>query len=145
MKSVLRLTAVAALAVAITAPSVAFAFRASNYLRVNPEGPGTFEVIQSGGISAADAWCAAGEFAIRRLGVAGNQPIYLVEGRHFARTEQRRRYAYSFSVTPPPEAANFTRGIIRALSLRNVGDSMRAASARQFCDNRLGNDEWERG
>ncbi len=124
------------------APSASYAWRAFNNLRVNPEGQVTFEVIQSGGISAADAWCAAGDFAIRRLGANSNQRIYLVEGKHIARTEERRRFGYTFSLKPPPEAQNFSSNPL-TLSLRNVGDSLTAINARQYCYDRLGNgDKW---
>ena len=142
MKSVAKTFLGAALAIAIVAPGAAFAFRAPNYLRVNPEGPATFEVIQRGGISAGDAWCAAADYAIKILGAAANQPVYLVEGKHIARTEERRRYGYTFSLTAPPEAANFAQKPL-TLSLRNVGDSLRASVAQQYCYDRLGNEEWE--
>ena len=122
----------------LAAPTSAFAWRAFNSLRVNPETQSTFEVIQSGGVSAADVWCAAGDYALRRLGVAGNQKIYLTEGKHIARTEERRRFGYSFSLAPPPEAQNFSRSPL-LLSLRNVGDSLSAINAQQYCYDRLGN------
>lgn len=138
----LKSVSILALIFTVTAPSASYAWRAFNSLRVNPEGQDTFEVIQSGGISAADAWCAAGDFAIRRLGANSNQRIYLIEGKHIARTEERRRFGYSFSLTPPPEAQNFTRSPL-TLSLRNVGDSLTAINARQYCYDRLGNgDKW---
>lgn len=142
MKPFLKISAVAALTVAIVAPSSVFAFRASNYLRVNPEGPATFEVIQRGGISAGDAWCAAGEYAIRMLRVAGNQRIYLIEGKHIARTEERRRFGYSFSLTPPPGADPNARSPL-TLSLNNIGDNLSAVSARQYCYDRLGDEKWK--
>ncbi len=134
----LRAATTLAVIFTVTAPSASYAWRATNSLRVNPEGQATFEVIQSGGISAADAWCAAGDYAIRRLGANSNQRIYLIEGKHIARTEERRRFGYSFSLTPPTEAQNFSRNPL-TLSLRNVGDSLTAINARQYCYDRLGN------
>lgn len=133
---------VAALAVALALPSAAQAFRAFNNLNVNPEGPQSFEVIQRGGIDAADAWCAAGDYARRVLRVPANQRVYLVEGKHIARTETRRRFGYSFSLTAPPEAANITQQPL-TLSLRRIGDSLTASFAQQYCYNRLGVDKWD--
>jgi len=130
------------LVVAMALPNGAFAFRAQNNLGVNPAGPATFEVIQRGGIDAADAWCAAGDYAIRVLRASGNQRVYLVEGRHIARTEDRRRYGYTFSLNRPPEAEALS-GQPLTLSLRRVGDSLAASFAQQYCYNRLGVDEWD--
>lgn len=129
----------ATVAASIGLPSTASAFRALNSLDVNSEGPVTFEVIQSGGIGPGDAWCAAGDYALRALGAASNQRVYLIEGKHIARTEQRRRYGYSFSLSAPPEAE--TIGQRLTLSLRAIGDSLSVANARQYCYDRLGPDE----
>lgn len=136
MKHLTNLSIIAALAVAVAAPTSALAFRAMNNLKVNPEGQFSFEVIQSGGISAADVWCAAGDYAQRVLKVAQTQQVYLIEGKHMARTETRERFGYSFSLTPPKEAANFTSKPL-TLSLKNIGDSLSVSFARQYCYNGL--------
>lgn len=136
MSRFLKSSTVLALIVMLAAPTAAMAFRAQNTLKVNPEGNGQFEVIQRGGMSgAADIWCAAGDYALRRLGAAANQRVYLVEGKHIARTEERRRFGYSFSLTPPAQALQQTP---LTLSLNAVGDNLRAISAQQYCYDRLG-------
>lgn len=141
MLRVLRATSILLVVFFVTVPSATLAWRAFNYLRVNPENQDTFEVIQSGGVSAGDVWCAAGDYALSQLGVPGNQKVYLIEGKHIARTEERRRFGYSFSLTPPPEAQNFTQSPL-LLSLRNVGDSLSAIVAKQYCYDRLGKKRW---
>ena len=141
MRHLLKAASIITLVVTMTVPSAALAWRAFNNLRVNPETPDTFEVIQSGGVSAGDVWCAAADFALSRLSVPSNQRIYLIEGKHIARTEERRRFGYSFSLTPPPEAQNFTHSPW-LLSLRNVGDSLSAIAAKQYCYDRLERRRW---
>ena len=125
-------------------PSSAFGWRALNGQLVNPEGPNSLEVVQrGGGISAADIWCAAGDFALRQMGVPGTQRVYLTEGKHIARTFEQRRFGYSFSIIPPPEAENFTTPPL-TLDIRNIGDSLTAIQAQQYCYNRLGENEYLR-
>lgn len=137
MPRFLSLFALGVILSTLVLPNAAAAFRAQNTLKVNPEGQGQFEVIQSGGVTAGDVWCAAGDYAMRVLGVAGTQRVYLVEGKHTARTEERRRFGYSFSLTPPPEAQNFPTSPL-LLSLKNVGDSLSATSAQQYCYDNAG-------
>ncbi|WP_050930254.1 hypothetical protein [Aestuariivita boseongensis] len=137
MTRFMKNAALCAVIAGILLPTSALAFRAQNTLKVNPEGQGQFEVIQRGGVSPGDIWCAAGDYAMRVLGVQGTQRVYLVEGKHIARTEERRRFGYSFSLTPPPEAQNFTSSPL-TLSLRAIGDSLSAVTAQQYCYDRLG-------
>ena len=130
---------IALVALSTAIPTSAFAFQAWNGLRVNPEGPAAFEVVQRyGRIGATDIWCAAGDYALRALGMPGSQRVYLTEGKHFARTETRERYAYSFSLTPPPEAEQLAGQLALTLNLKRIGDSLSVTSARQYCDTRLG-------
>jgi hypothetical protein len=119
-----------ALAVA-TAPAAAWAYRASNWLVVNSVGGDTFEVISSAGTSPAQFWCAAGEYAFRRLGAASNQRIYLSRARGSSQSAPGRT-AVTFSLTPPAgvdtEAA---KGI--TLSTTRIGDNLSTAFATQYC------------
>lgn len=130
---------IALVALSTALPTTASAFQARNGLLVNPEGPAAFEVVQRRGrIGASDIWCAAGDYALRALGMPGSQRVYMTESKHFARTETRERYAYSFSLTPPPEAEQLSGQLSITLSLKRIGDSLSVISARQYCDTRLG-------
>ena len=123
-------------ALALAAPGAAQAFRAQNYMEVNPVTDVRFETIQRAGSGAADHWCAAGDYARRVLGVPANQPIYLVQGRAASVTHPGR-IAVTFSLQAPPEAQNFASKPL-TLNLDAIGDNLRAAFASQYCYNRLG-------
>ena len=118
-------------------PTEGLAFKAKNFLKVYPEGNGQFEVISRAGVSPGDLWCAAGDYALRELRAAGNQRVYLVEGRHKARTVTVNRFGYSFSLTPPPEAEAF-RNRPLLLNMRNIGDSLSVSFAREYCNDDRG-------
>lgn len=60
--------------VALAAP--AFGFQAVNRLAVEPAGEGRFVVQPSAGQAAPESWCAAGDYAIRVLGVSPVTPLY---------------------------------------------------------------------
>ncbi|MCE8009365.1 hypothetical protein [Aestuariivita sp.] len=130
------MSAALGLAIVIALPSSAWAFRAKNHLEVNPITQTRFEVIQRAGAGASDFWCAAGDYARRVLGVAANQPVYLVAGRDTAQT-RTNRIAVTFSLDAPPEAANFATKPL-TLNLDAIGDSLRAAFAEQYCYGGLG-------
>jgi hypothetical protein len=67
----------AILVAALFAATEASAFRATNGFEVKAEGPVTFSVWwRGGGTGAIDFWCAAGEYAWRRLNAANNARIY---------------------------------------------------------------------
>jgi hypothetical protein len=65
------------LAAALAAAAPAHAFTSSNRMQVEPTGPVTFSVrARANNYSASDFWCAAGEYASRRLGARQNTRIY---------------------------------------------------------------------
>jgi len=131
MTRMMTLTLVAALAL----PGAAQAFRADNFLEVNPIPGGDFEVVSRPGSGAQDFWCAAGDYARSQLGVAANRRIYIAEGRSPSLT--RPGYtAVQFTLTPPEEALDRTSRPI-TLDIEDVGDSLRAASASQYCYDRF--------
>ena len=106
------------------------AYRALNWLQVNPVREGVFEVVGQPGSGPAQYWCAAGDFARQVLGVAANQRIYIARGRGPSETTNRRS-AVQFSLTPPP-GADTTPGL--SLSVTRPGENLRAAAARFYCE-----------
>lgn len=125
-----------ALAATVMWPAQAEAWRAWNFLRVNPETQAEFEVIRRGGAGAADLWCAAGDYAMRVLRVPATTRIYLVEGPHTARTE-RNRIAVSFSLVAPDGTDTSRRFVLRSDA---IGDNLSATFAQQYCYNGLGDE-----
>jgi hypothetical protein len=60
-------------------PAAAQEFRAINHMTVTPTGPQSFRVGGQAELWARDYWCAAGEYAIRRLRLPGNTRLYVVD------------------------------------------------------------------
>lgn len=127
MKHILLLAALAAV------PSSASAWRAFNSHDVYPLSDGVFEVVSEVGSGAADYWCGAGDFAYRGVGAAAAQRVYIWRAIGPSVTRPGRK-AVQFSLTPPPGADTDPK---LTLSVRAVGDNLRAAAAQQYC---FGND-----
>lgn len=73
--------ALASLLAVMPAPSAAGdLYRAQNGLDITATGAGAFAVQRSGGAGPRETWCAASEYAARRLGVRGAARLYLAEG-----------------------------------------------------------------
>jgi hypothetical protein len=123
------------LAAVLSLPSAAHAFRADNYHEVNPLTDGAFEVISRPGSGAQDFWCAAGDFARSQMGVAANRRIYIAQGRAPAVTKPGYT-GVQFTLTPPEAALDRNSRPI-TLDIDNVGDSLRAAFASQYCYDRF--------
>lgn len=60
------------------AATPAVAFQAQNNFTVRQLDNTRFEVLSRGGLSATDAWCAAGDFVIRALRQPRNTPIWRI-------------------------------------------------------------------
>ena len=67
---------VAATSIAATAAE-AQSFRAYNRDIVNPVSPGTFEAIEGARCGAQGRWCAAADYALKRLGASGTSRLYV--------------------------------------------------------------------
>ena len=128
-----NLTILATAAALATLPAASHAWRAINYHEVNPVSNGVFEVIGRAGSGAQDYWCGAGDFAYRGLGTASVQRVYIVRGIGPSVTRPGRK-SVQFSLTPPPGADTEPK---ITLSVRAVGDNLRAAAAQQYCYDRL--------
>lgn len=116
------LFAAALAALAVAAP--AHAFVSSNQMVVEAVGPVTFSVSARGGQNGAiDFWCAAGEFAWRRLNAANNVRIY-----RLSEPPRRSGQPVVFSLDPAGRASSTGLAIIG----RDDG-SLSVSSARNQC------------
>lgn len=110
-------------------PGAALAFFALNRLEVVPLSNGVFEVVGRVGSAAADFWCGAGDYAISHLRAPASQRIYMWSAIAPSQTRPGRN-AIQFALSEPPGGAvspGFT------LSMKRVGDNMRASQAQGYC------------
>jgi len=143
-----RILAALLLAAAFTAPlEAAEPYRAFNTLGVvpDPERPETFRVISRAHGGPADYWCAAGDYARRKLGAGVTARVYVLRppgpspvafGRH----------AYTFTTSPPSDLVDGRRPGDRgrySISLDEPGYNLSVAHARGFCADSLR--KFERG
>ncbi|MEH6646500.1 hypothetical protein [Sulfitobacter sp.] len=125
----MRSTILAAL-IALTVPvaSQAQTYRAMNYLDVVPLSSTTFEVIEAYGKGPLGIWCAAADYAERKLGYYGR--IYISEGRAPSRNVPGRK-----SVIFTTDVNSLTQEPSQSLTLSTtrVGVGLPANHAIQFC------------
>lgn len=117
-----------ALAMAVM-PSAGSAWRAWNQHDVYPVSEGVFEVVSEVGSGATDFWCGAGDYAYRALRTKGVQRVYIWRAIGPSVTKPGKK-AVQFSLTPPSGADTSSR---ISLSVKAVGDNLRAAMAQQYC------------
>lgn len=123
-----NLVIAAALVLAVPVSAGANTFRAVNYLTVVPLGNTTFEVIEERGAGARGIWCAAAEYAERRLGARGR--MYISEGRAASRSVAGRK-SVIFTTDVSSLSQQPSTGI--SLSTSDVGRNLPIAHAIQFC------------
>ncbi|MFC3614277.1 hypothetical protein ACFORG_10940 [Lutimaribacter marinistellae] len=119
-------------------PGSALAFTAFNRHEVEPVGNGVFEVLNEVGSGAQQYWCGAGDYAIRVLGAGATQRVYLWRAKGPAQTRANRQ-SVQFSLTAPT-GVDTTPGL--SLSTKRVGDNMTAASAQNYCYDRVRDEPW---
>lgn len=120
----LRLLLVAA---ALAAAAPAHAFTSSNRMRVEATGPVTFSVSARGGnYGASDFWCAAGEYAWKRLRAPNNARIY-----RLSEPPRRSGQPIVFSLDPTGRASSTGMAVLG----RDDG-SLSVSSARNQCEMR---------
>jgi hypothetical protein len=105
------------------AASPAAAFQAQNNFTVRQLDNNRFEVLSRGGLSASDAWCAAGDFVIRGLRRPNNTMIWRI-------SEPPRRSGQSIVFSLSSEGAASTTGLA---SFGNSGASSTASHGRNLC------------
>ncbi|QUJ75193.1 hypothetical protein KDD17_09155 [Sulfitobacter albidus] len=118
----------AALAVFLPAAASAQAYRAVNDLTVVPLQGGSFEVIEGRGEGPRGIWCAAAEYAERRLGADGR--VYIQDGRGPARSVAGRK---SVVFTTDARALSQPPSQSIALSTSQIGIGLPVDHAIQFC------------
>jgi hypothetical protein len=116
-------------------------WRARNTMRVAPDParPDTAAVISRAQAGPSDFWCAAGDYAVRRLGAAPTDRVYILRGEGPSPVSFGRS-AVTFTTDPPPELADGPRPGPEtgyALSLETPGFNLRAAHARGYCPDSL--------
>jgi hypothetical protein len=100
----------------------AHAYLAQNSLRVQGDAA-AFEVQFSPGMGAANAWCAAGDYAIRYLNLPGSAKIWRM-------SEPPRGVGEGVSFATSPAGAATKSGLIR---LNEQDASLSAGAAQQLC------------
>lgn len=115
----------AVLAVTLAATTAAHAFTSSNQMRVEAAGPVTFSVAARGGnFGAGDFWCAAGEYAHRRLRASEGARIW-----RLSEPPRRSGQPIVFSLDPTGRASR------TGLAVLGPDDgSLSVASARSQCE-----------
>lgn len=131
-----------ALAGGLLIPAAGLAYVAVNWLDVAPLSRTVFEVVGQAGSGPREYWCGAGDYAIAQLGVSATTPVYLWAAYGPSQSQPGRK-AVQFALSVPPGGAAPPS---YSLSIRNVGDSLTAAAARQYCyGNRFEEEIWRPG
>ena len=114
------------------APAFADSFRAINKLYVADLGGGVYESIAlTGSSDARDFWCAAGDYAVRRLRAGNGARIYLVSGIQPSVTEPGRK-AVRFTLTPDLAGVTPVKPQV-SLSVDVQGDNMPVVITQGYC------------
>lgn len=87
------------------AASPAVAWQSQNNFQVRQLDQNRFEVRSRGGLSNSDAWCAAGDFVIRGLGLSRNTTIWRI-------SEPPRPSGQGIVFSLSPEGAASTTGLV---------------------------------
>jgi hypothetical protein len=107
---------------ATLAASPAAAYMTQNDLSVRQIDETRFEVQPKGGLGNSEAWCAAGDYVIRALGLPVTTPIWRI-------TEIPRRSGESMVFSLSSEGANSSTGLVSF----GGGSSVSAAHAEALC------------
>lgn len=103
-------------------------FIAYNRLAVIPLGGQDFEVIEARGAGAQGMWCAAADFAIKRLGRGSKTRLYVKEPRGPSRSVAGRT-GVVFTINPN----GITPRTAYSVSVRQKGLGLPVIHAFQFC------------
>ncbi len=123
-----RIAALALLVAACAAPTSTYVAR--NSLRVAPLTDGSIEVFAQPGTVARDYFCAAGDYAQRRLGASNTTYVVMTGPDGPSRSRDSGRSAvFGLSATRPP--AEVPRGTSLRMSV--AGESLSVAQARALC------------
>ena len=115
----------------IAAPGLALAFTAPNRLNVNPVDAAVFEVIGKPGSTGADYWCAAADYAQRKLRVPWKSELYIARTRGPSVTSGRKS-AVHFTLDPGAAGISAS-GPSLSLNALRTGDHMSVQLAHTYC------------
>jgi hypothetical protein len=135
----MRIAGIVAVGLIMSSPGMADAWRARNYHEVNAVSDSVFEVIGRPGSGPAQFWCGAGDFARVVLNVKPTQRIYVWRGRGGSATRPGKT-SVQFAFSPAPGSEDFRPGL--TLNIKQAGDYLNAAAARQYCDDYLPGEVW---
>lgn len=119
----MRALALSALIAAATLASPALAWRASNGFVVQAIDPLHFQVNSRGRMGPSNAWCAAGDYVVKVLGLPYSTPIWRASP-----PPQRGGDPMLFTLVPSDR--HYDTGLAQ---IGNKGDSVSAALAQQMC------------
>lgn len=108
---------------------------APNGYRTEPINGTDFEVIPRARKDVDGYWCAAADFARRKLGAGWHQKIYVLRG-YGPSVTTGRRTAVQFSLKPPPDGAVPQRNSFVSFGF-TPGDSMSVQGANGRCSVRI--------
>lgn len=91
--------------------------------------PNRFDILQNAGSGGSDYWCAAGEYAIKKLGAPPTARIYLVQPLGKGRLG---RNSVGFSLNPNDVPGGQSAGGF-TMSITKVGQSWGAEHSRSQC------------
>lgn len=111
-------------------------YKAVNRLQVHPISATEFEVVENYGEGARGMFCAAGEFAQRRLGMRSGR-IYIVGPRGPSKFVQGRKGAVFSIAQNAAEPINSLTATVR-----HVGYNVSVGTTRQWCRDAI-EEKWE--
>ncbi|NNE53405.1 MAG: hypothetical protein HKN30_13520 [Sulfitobacter sp.] len=120
----MRFLFAAMLVATLATPLAAQTFRAEGGITVTPV-PGGFSVPDGGGMGARGMWCAAADYAIRRLGAVGIERLYV------AQPYSGRRSPVVFTLDPADLEPS--RVLIPGFTIRRAGANLSVGHAMSFC------------
>lgn len=123
-----RILATCAAIVAIATPVLASDYRATNRMQVTDTGNGTFQVSGRPKLGARSYWCAAGEYALARLGLGKTQPLYVAQAQVGA--EGPVTFTASSVGLEPKRYLSISQ------SVKNAGGKVSVGQAQAYCRDR---------
>lgn len=121
----------AAVAMALAVPVPAFAFSSINGTRVNPVNANVFEVVPKNSGQGTAIWCAAADYARRKLKLDWQADIYVARGLGQSETTKRRS---AVQFTANPGAVGITPTTSFRINNFKVGDHMSVSQANSYCE-----------
>jgi len=115
-----------------TLPQSGHAFTATNGLKVNPAGGAVFEVIGRSRTRGEGYWCAAADFARRKLKSGWHDQVYIARTLGQS-TTSKRVSAVHFTVDPAAAGVALIKPS-HSLNSYKVGDHMSVQIANNYCN-----------